>query len=65
MDGFKALWRHTGYINEAASEIGSNSLINPVILPLPLYFYTLHKHISGTGGWEGGGGSIGSLIWGE
>ena len=44
-DGFKALWRHTGYINEGASGIGSNSLINPVNLPLPLYFYTLHKHI--------------------
>ena len=27
-DGFKALWRHTGNIDEAASGIGSNSLIN-------------------------------------
>ena len=45
MNGFKALLRHTGYINEAESEIGSNSLFNPVNLPLPLHLYTLHKNI--------------------
>ena len=47
MDGFKALWRHTGYINEAASEIGSNSSNQPsqfATSSVLLYINTLENH---------------------